>query len=216
MDESGKPIDPGEQFFSLAKASTIGLYYIESIGREIFTQNSKGGVILLGMFFYSSYIMAVICVYYDRDSIITGEGYATCGTITLCFIVMLRLIFYDGTGFDFLAAVVKNGQSGLAFLLLLYLIFNAIIILNGLIGIFGTAFKFEPEKIEEEIEEIQCIPSPIFHPDDEAIPNETNPMILQTNDLPNVMNALMKSEKLANSLFHEIELMKESIFNISQ
>ncbi len=45
-----------------------------------------------------------------------------------------------GDGFDLLEAVIGYGYGGLALLLFVYMIFTAIVLLNGLIGIFGHAF----------------------------------------------------------------------------
>lgn len=50
-----------------------------------------------------------------------------------------------GNGFDFLEALVSNGYWGLSILAILYVIFSAIILLNGLIGIFGYAFSTEDD-----------------------------------------------------------------------
>eukprot|EP01035_Chromulina_nebulosa_P018063 gene18063-23710_t len=61
---------------------------------------------------------------------------------------MLRLSFYDGTGFDFLTAVIDSKFGGFAVLLIIYLCFSAMILLNGLIGIFGMAFQ-KPESGED-------------------------------------------------------------------
>ena len=215
-DEFGNPIDLSEETFSLTKACSIGLSYLESIGQELFTQNSKGGVILLGMFFYSSYILAIICVYYDRDFIVTGEGFNTCGTITQCFIIMIRLACYDGTGFDFLAAVVAKGQGGLALLLFLYLIFNAIIILNGLIGIFGTAFvEFEGTKNIDDIynvvrnDEVRVVIPTTLELNDDSKP------VTILHDINSVDQAMIKNEKLFNRLLNEVESMKASVTELT-
>jgi hypothetical protein len=64
---------------------------------------------------------------------------------------MFRFAFY-GTGFDFLQTVMKSGTHEYTFLLLLYVIASAIILLNVLIGIFGNAFSIPAEAVEEEIE----------------------------------------------------------------
>ena len=55
------------------------------------------------------------------------------------------LCYIDGDGFDFLEALVSQGYQGYAILLMLHLIFCAIILLNGLIGIFGNAFQTDDD-----------------------------------------------------------------------
>ena len=79
--------------------------------------------------------MAVVC-WNSNGGLETLEGFPTCGSLIQCCLVMLRFSFYDGTGFDFLQATIATNQVGLSLLLIAYLIFSAIILLNGLIGMF--------------------------------------------------------------------------------
>eukprot|EP01040_Poterioochromonas_malhamensis_P026958 gene26958-34024_t len=53
---------------------------------------------------------------------------------------MIRLSFYDGNGFDFMQTLALEGYSGYTFLIFIYMLLSAVVILNGLIGIFGGAF----------------------------------------------------------------------------
>ena len=70
-----------------------------------------------------------------------------CEDTFMCFFTMLRLSFYDGTGFDYLTSLAQDkthGNShGYTVLLILFTIWTTIIILNGLIGIFGSAFSLD-------------------------------------------------------------------------
>ena len=61
--------------------------------------------------------------------------------------VFLSLLVYDGSGFDFLSSVIQARHYGLAILLVFYLIFCAMVLLNGLINIFGN---FEIKEIHIE------------------------------------------------------------------
>jgi hypothetical protein len=61
---------------------------------------------------------------------------------------MMRLSLYDGTGFDYLTAIIQAELPGLAVLLIAYMCFNAMILLNGLIGVFGSAFNVSQAEIE--------------------------------------------------------------------
>ena len=95
---------------------------------------------LLALFFYLAYIMGVIIRNRDQD-LITLDGYATCQTFSQCFFIMIRLAFYDTSGLNFITAInqTKN-QPGYVLLLFLYIIFTAIILLNGLLGVFRSGF----------------------------------------------------------------------------
>ena len=149
-----KKTPPAERFVNIFEVAHLCLKYLERIGIEIFTAKSKGGIVVLFLFFYITYIMSVII--WNRDeTLITIEGYATCGRLSTCFIIMLRLAFYDSTGFDFITATMSSGQIGITLLLFFYLIFSSIILLNGLIGIFSNAFTTDNEnemmKIQKDI-----------------------------------------------------------------
>ena len=61
---------------------------------------------------------------------------------------MIRLVFYDGTGFDYLNALVDDSNNaGYILLLFVYVIFNGIVLINGLIGIFGNTFTTQDDII---------------------------------------------------------------------
>jgi hypothetical protein len=130
--------NPSKHGFSPVKAVQLSLDYLERLSMELFTSASRGGVVVLAMFFYLTYLFGVV-FWYEMGNLDTSEG-KTCKTLAGCFLVMMRLALYDGTGLDYLTAVVESGNSGYAALLILYICLSAIILLNGLIGVFGTAF----------------------------------------------------------------------------
>lgn len=79
----------------------------------------------------------------------TAEG-NSCETITLCFITLFRLAFFDETGFDLLQSVINANSGGFAFLLFIYMIFTVIVLLNGLIGVFRKAFVVKEEVVKKK------------------------------------------------------------------
>jgi len=139
--------DPSEHIFSFRKASQLCLMYIERLGTEITTSKSRGATVVLAMFFYSTYVMAVV-FWNEGTHLVTPEG-ETCVTLTACYITLMRLAFYDGTGFDYLTAVINN-NGGYGALLIFYMVGTAIILLNGLIGIFGDSFSAQEEEDEND------------------------------------------------------------------
>eukprot|EP01035_Chromulina_nebulosa_P019582 gene19582-25485_t len=127
----------------IVKSVQLVIESLEKIGAELLTTKSRGGLVVLTLFFFVSYLFAVVfhtCM--GHLNTIEGE---TCSTLYNCFIIMLRLSFYDGTGFDYMNALVDQGYSGFAFLIIIYMCFSAMILLNGLIGIFGIAFQGDEE-----------------------------------------------------------------------
>lgn len=134
--------------FNPSQGIRLCLAYIRNIVIELFTVKSRGGVIVIGIFIYMSYVFAIIFNYEQPDLIVNGT--APCSTISRCFFMLIRLSFYDGNGFDFLYEVfLQNIYQGIA--LSFYMIFTGIILLNGLIAIFGNSFSNEEkEKTSED------------------------------------------------------------------
>ena len=199
-EELPEDYNPVDHPFSLTFAAHQCLEYLEKLGTELVTADSRGALVVLGIFFYVTYILA--CVFWTDKSYLqtpdTGfeNGYA-CTTLPMCFITMMRLAFYDGNGLDYLTAVAqedqtvysygpvlvnasyfnsvsnkwmfgivnvteplshvhhKGGALGYAVLLVMYMVFAAVILLNGLIGIFGQAFVTDASDSdsEEELED---------------------------------------------------------------
>ena len=61
---------------------------------ELFTAKSRGGVIVIGIFMYVTYVMAVTFKI-EQGDLDTPEGTA-CANIKSCYITLMRLAFYDG------------------------------------------------------------------------------------------------------------------------
>jgi len=146
----------GSIFFPLTFFCHTVLQYCEKVGRELFTTSSKGGVIVLGFFFYLAYVVGVS--FWQKTAnldLVSPEGGSTgvlseCDTLPHCFLIMLRLTFWDGSGFDFLKSVMDYGDQGLVTLLIFYMCFSAMVLLNGLIGIFGGAFASATEEDDDD------------------------------------------------------------------
>ena len=149
-------VPPQNRPFSFTKAAKLVSFYMEQLFFEFTTQKSLGGVLLLAIFFFTTYCMAVV-MWYDRPDVITAEG-QTCDTLQDCFMTMLRLIFYDGTGLDYLNELVDTPDNwGYVLLLFLFVIFNGIVLINGLIGIFGATFMTADDRIEETYTKLQGV-----------------------------------------------------------
>jgi len=140
----------GSPFFPITFLCHVVLQYLEKIGEELFTTASKGAVVVLGFFFYMAYIMGV--AFWQQTAtwtLVSPEGgpngnLSECDTLPHCFLIMLRLTFWDGSGFDYLKSVMDYGTpmaKGMTTLLILYMCFSAMVLLNGLIGIFSAAFQ---------------------------------------------------------------------------
>jgi hypothetical protein len=141
-------VDPAEKWFSLISASKLCLLYVERLGQELFSAASKGGVVVMLLFFYVTYVISLLC-WIQLADVESSDEYP-CSTLSKCYIVIMRLAFYDGTGFDFLTALIDAGKSGYATILLGYMCLASIILLNGLIGIFGSSFSAEDKDYDDE------------------------------------------------------------------
>lgn len=115
----------------------VVLQYFENIRKEIFTRNTKGAVAIFLIFYYLAFIIAVIV----KGSITIDEEINPCDTLMHCFFTMLRISFYDGAGFDFIQLLLDSDHQFMATLLFCYLCISSIVLINGLIGIFGSAFS---------------------------------------------------------------------------
>ena len=142
--------------FSLTIAAQRCGFYMEQLYYEFFTQKSLGGMLVMAIFFFNTYVMAVI-MYNLRSYLVLTTDFVTqpCYNINMCFVTMFRLVVYDGTGLDFLSALLEEKSDGLVFMLFVYMIFNAIILINGMIGIFGNTFTENDETGTKTLVEIR-------------------------------------------------------------
>jgi hypothetical protein len=104
-----------------------------------------GGFILMGMLFYSAFVMGLI-LYIETNPETHPEipaanglsGY--CPELGLCMYNLLRLTFFDGDGFD-MALILSKGYPFLFTMTMVYLCMTAFGIINGLLSTFGNSFS---------------------------------------------------------------------------
>ena len=130
----------------------LSISYLRNLFFEFFTKRSKGGIIILAMFFYTTYIFSIVFSV-EKGHIPTKDGYV-CGSPRLCYLTLLRLSFYGGGGLDYLSALARSGTRdavGFTFLLVLYMLFTALVLLNGLIGVFSHSSPRDSDIEREEL-----------------------------------------------------------------
>lgn len=136
----------GSIFFGISHASRLCIVYLEKLYEELFTSRSKGAVVVLGIFFYMSYIFGIM--FY---TITQGMGNVVgCDTIVHCMWVMIRLSLYDQDGFNYVFSLFDTKYRALTVLLIIYMCITAMIFLNGLIGIFGDAFYVVVREVDPD------------------------------------------------------------------
>jgi hypothetical protein len=143
-------VPPKKRLFSLVKAAKLFSFYMEQLYEEFATQKSSGGLLVVSIFFFTTYVVAVV-LWNEKGDTITPAG-TPCYHLKDCFLTMMRLCVYDGVGFDFLQELFDSAHSGgYVAILFFYTIFNGIILINGLIGIFGQTFTTSDETVEETL-----------------------------------------------------------------
>jgi len=122
---------------------------------------TKGGTILWGFLLFLSYVIG--CCFYiasqeqgwNNPNLPApafwklGSKSSPCMSPHHCFQTMIQLGTYDGDGFDFLVNLTNSGLVVLPLLALLHLSISGLVLLNGLIVIFGNVFDL-PETIDTD------------------------------------------------------------------
>jgi hypothetical protein len=110
------PAKQGSALYLLTRWSHLIVTYLSKIGEELFTSASKGSVVrhknyvsfseptenfhqvVLGFFFFLAYILAVAFFYMAQQQPggDLNPWVGVCDTLPHCFVIMLRLAFYDG------------------------------------------------------------------------------------------------------------------------
>lgn len=123
------------QVYRIIKVGKFAADALVAFGVDLFflSSKTKGALMLIGIFFYSSYVLGA-CLWQE-----TGARIPACETFTSCMFTLMRLTFYDGSGFDYLWEISLTWPL-LFFLTVLYLCATAFGVLNGLIGIFASTF----------------------------------------------------------------------------
>jgi len=154
--------EDAKYFVIFRKGGGLVIQYLERIGNELFSTHTRGGTVVLAIYFYTIYVFAV--VYWNEIGIHNYNSTTTtwynantnqqaCISLSTCYITLMRLSLYDGNGFDFVSNMCNSPWKGLAVLLIVFLCFTAIALLNGLIGIFGAAFTSDEDDEDDEDED---------------------------------------------------------------
>jgi hypothetical protein len=137
------------------------LYY------EFFTQKSMGGSLLISLFAFNAYVMAVV-MNNQKSHVMTPGDFVVqpCGTLSMCILTMVRLAVFDGGGLDYTAGILEEqsaSSEAYVFMLMFYAILNALILFNGLIGIFGSTFTENDETASSTLTEVLDIDVKMRH-----------------------------------------------------
>jgi len=138
-----------DYFYCIVHFSRLVALHLEKLGKELFGSESKGGIAAIGLYFYIIYIFAVAFwqisspIFTDRNGML-----AECDTLKGCFFVMMRLSVFDGTGFDYMSAVMEETNIGISILLFLFVIMASMVMLNVVVGIFSKVFQLPIENME--------------------------------------------------------------------
>lgn len=116
------------------KVLKFAIKSLTALGNELFrlTNETRGALLLMIIFFYSAYVIGVaLWIETDGDSNL-------CTSVGSCTYTLMRLTFFDGDGFDF--AYFLTADHRIMFCCVMaYMCLTSFGILNGLVGIFGTA-----------------------------------------------------------------------------
>lgn len=133
------------------KVLKFAINALTALGNEMFrlTNETRGALLLMMMFFYSAYVLGAT-LYVE-----TAGNSDLCLSMGMCTWTLVRLTFFDGDGLDF-AYYLTSDHRILFFIIMVYMCITSFGILNGLVGIFGTALArashlaFESEDDDRE------------------------------------------------------------------
>eukprot|EP01036_Dinobryon_divergens_P026833 gene26833-35525_t len=152
----GKPLV--HRLFHVFKFAVRGL---SALGNEMFrlTTATRGGLLLMGVFFYSAYVFGAALW------VESGTSDNLCATLGECMYTMVRLSLLDGNGFDY-AFSLTDHHVIMFYFVMLYMCITSFGILNGLVGLFGHAFK---QASEESFRDDGSRNTDSFHADDDIV-----------------------------------------------
>ena len=160
-------VEKGYKFISIRFLARLWCQHLNKIWQEFCTGRSHGFLVIVGLIFFLTYIFAII-FWKDKGYVMTSDG-QSCSSLSTCYLTLLRLIFCDSIGFNYLTALAqedvssyddpygsyseytynssiirsyqRNGEGlGFAVLLVLYFVTCSAVLLNGIIGIMGDTF----------------------------------------------------------------------------
>ncbi len=128
------------------------IQYVDKIYQEILTiKFTRGAIAVFILYFHIAYIFAIVFWHMTRNvDLKSSEGGSTgsvsqCDTLFHCYYIMIKLPFVEGDSFDYWKSLLFHHSIMMRFLGILlgfYFYFQAIIPINGLLGIFaGNAFS---------------------------------------------------------------------------
>lgn len=116
------------------KVLKFAINALTALGNEMFrlTAETRGALLLMMMFFYSAFVLGATLF------VETNMNSDLCQSMGHCTWTLVRLTFFDGDGLDF-AYYLTSDHRILFFIVMVYLCITSFGILNGLVGVFGTA-----------------------------------------------------------------------------
>lgn len=86
----------GSRFLRFPHVCHIIMVYFRKLYEELFTEASRGGLIVISLFFYTTFVFALM--FYNETSTLTDVDNppTACGDLSTCYIRLMRLVFYDG------------------------------------------------------------------------------------------------------------------------
>ena len=193
---------PEDNWFSPLRACRLTLMYMEAVAEEILSEKSKGGIVVLIIFFYQCFITASICFYVLESRDLAKDDNSKCGTIRHCYITVLRLSVADGDGFDLMEFAMDHNLFFLFWILIFHLVFTAVILFNGLIGIFGAAFN-DVHKVVE-VDDINA--------EDEVVVDDTPPPVnLEDGEVAEVKAIVDFQSAQIQSLINKVGKLAKAI-----
>jgi hypothetical protein len=125
--------------------------YANKLGDELFSSRSRGGLSILGIYFFVTYLFAILFWIEAKDVETLARG-AMCDTLSHCYITMIRVSVFDTGGLDYFAAVqAARPYTQYTACMVLYIIIASVILFNGLIGAFGYGLVLSVRGKEREV-----------------------------------------------------------------
>ena len=111
----------------------------------------------MGVFFFSAYVVGAALW------VESGTSDNLCATLGECMYTMMRLTLFDGNGFDY-AFSLTHHHVIMFYVVMLYMCITSFGILNGLVGLFGHAFKQASEESFRDGDSVDSV-----HADDDEV-----------------------------------------------
>jgi len=186
--------------------------YLRKIGQDFFTGASKGGIVIIGLYFYLIFLIAVtVWQLSNRGSLDSDFPFETtppnemCHSLPHCYLIMMRLSVFEGLGLDFLKAVMDAGFIALSVLLMMFMCCSGLILLNGLIGIFGQAFQVPRSSGFSIVQTSSRQDESSSRQPDAQWPNDIEVLLNQET----LAQSVSRIGKLCDALMKEVSAIKE-------